>query len=426
MRPLLLSLTFIFFSFDLLADNLNSGDTSWILTSTALVLFMTLPGLALFYGGLVRSKNVLSVLMQCFSIACLISVCWVVYGYSLAFKGDGAFIGNLSAMFLNGVERDSMSGSLPESVFVTFQMTFAIITPALVVGAFAERMKFSAMCIFSVVWFTLVYLPACHMVWGGGYLGNKGVIDFAGGLVVHATCGLGALVAAIYLGKRKGFNVSPLPPHNRTMVMIGASMLWVGWFGFNAGSAVAADGSAGMAMLVTHISAAVGALTWMGIEWIKSGKATIVGIATGMVAGLATITPASGTVGPAGALLIGLLAGSVCFYATQMVKSYYEIDDSLDVFPVHGVGGMLGIVMLAMVGNPDGFLGSGAAGISEDGAFAQLLLQLEGIFVIGLWTIIATYIILRSINMFTTIRVSNEAEEEGLDINEHNEHGYSL
>jgi len=426
MRPLLLSLTFIFFSFNLFADNLNSGDTSWILTSTALVLFMTLPGLALFYGGLVRSKNVLSVLMQCFSIACLISVCWVVYGYSLAFKGDGAFIGNLSAMFLNGVERDSMSGSLPESVFVTFQMTFAIITPALVVGAFAERMKFSAMCIFSVVWFTLVYLPACHMVWGGGYLGNKGVIDFAGGLVVHATCGLGALVAAIYLGKRKGFNVSPLPPHNRTMVMIGASMLWVGWFGFNAGSAVAADGSAGMAMLVTHISAAVGALTWMGIEWIKSGKATIVGIATGMVAGLATITPASGTVGPAGALLIGLLAGSVCFYATQMVKSYYEIDDSLDVFPVHGVGGMLGIVMLAIVGNPDGFLGSGAAGISEDGTFAQLLLQLEGIFVIGLWTIIATYIILRSINMFTTIRVSNEAEEEGLDINEHNEHGYSL
>ena len=405
---------------------LNSGDTSWILTSTALVLFMTLPGLALFYGGLVRSKNVLSVLMQCFTIACLISVCWVVYGYSLAFKGDGPFIGDLSALFLNGVERDSMSGTLPESVFITFQMTFAIITPALVVGAFAERMKFSAMCLFSVAWFTLVYLPACHMVWGGGYLGSKGVIDFAGGLVVHATCGLGALVAAIYLGTRKGFNVSPLPPHNRTMVMIGASMLWVGWFGFNAGSAVAADGSAGMAMLVTHISAAVGALTWMGIEWIKSGKATMVGIATGMVAGLATITPASGTVGPAGALLIGLLAGSVCFYATQMVKSYFEIDDSLDVFPVHGVGGMLGIIMLAFVGNPDGFLGSGAAGISEDGAIAQLMLQLEGIFVIGLWTVIATYIILRVLSMYTEIRVSNEAEEEGLDIHEHNEQGYSL
>jgi Amt family ammonium transporter len=422
-----ISTLFLFLlSFNISADEINSGDTSWILTSTALVLFMTLPGLALFYGGLVRSKNVLSVLMQCFTIACLISVCWVVYGYSLAFKGDGPFIGDLSALFLNGVDRDSMSGTLPESVFITFQMTFAIITPALVVGAFAERMKFSAMCLFSVAWFTLVYLPACHMVWGGGYLGSKGIIDFAGGLVVHATCGLGALVAAIYLGTRKGFNVSPLPPHNRTMVMIGASMLWVGWFGFNAGSAVAADGSAGMAMLVTHISAAVGALTWMGIEWIKSGKATMVGIATGMVAGLATITPASGTVGPAGALLIGLLAGSVCFYATQMVKSYFEIDDSLDVFPVHGVGGMLGIIMLAFVGNPDGFLGSGAAGISEDGAIAQLMLQLEGIFVIGLWTVIATYIILRVLSMYTEIRVSNEAEEEGLDIHEHNEQGYSL
>ena len=426
MKVFISTLFLFLLSFNISADEINSGDTSWILTSTALVLFMTLPGLALFYGGLVRSKNVLSVLMQCFTIACLISVCWVVYGYSLAFKGDGPFIGDLSALFLNGVDRDSMSGTLPESVFITFQMTFAIITPALVVGAFAERMKFSAMCLFSVAWFTLVYLPACHMVWGGGYLGSKGVIDFAGGLVVHATCGLGALVAAIYLGTRKGFNVSPLPPHNRTMVMIGASMLWVGWFGFNAGSAVAADGSAGMAMLVTHISAAVGALTWMGIEWIKSGKATMVGIATGMVAGLATITPASGTVGPAGALLIGLLAGSVCFYATQMVKSYFEIDDSLDVFPVHGVGGMLGIIMLAFVGNPNGFLGSGAAGISEDGAIAQLMLQLEGIFVIGLWTVIATYIILRVLSMYTEIRVSNEAEEEGLDIHEHNEQGYSL
>ena len=426
MKVFISTLFLFLLSFNISADEINSGDTSWILTSTALVLFMTLPGLALFYGGLVRSKNVLSVLMQCFTIACLISVCWVVYGYSLAFKGDGPFIGDLSALFLNGVDRDSMSGTLPESVFITFQMTFAIITPALVVGAFAERMKFSAMCLFSIAWFTLVYLPACHMVWGGGYLGSKGVIDFAGGLVVHATCGLGALVAAIYLGTRKGFNVSPLPPHNRTMVMIGASMLWVGWFGFNAGSAVAADGSAGMAMLVTHISAAVGALTWMGIEWIKSGKATMVGIATGMVSGLATITPASGTVGPAGALFIGLLAGSVCFYATQMVKSYFEIDDSLDVFPVHGVGGMLGIIMLAFVGNPDGFLGSGAAGISEDGAIAQLMLQLEGIFVIGLWTVIATYIILRVLSMYTEIRVSNEAEEEGLDIHEHNEQGYSL
>ena len=417
------TLIFVPFGF---TDEINSGDTSWILTSTALVLLMTLPGLALFYGGLVRSKNVLSVLMQCFSIACLMSVCWVVYGYSLAFKGDGAFIGDFSSIFLNNVERDSMSGTLPESLFITFQMTFAIITPALVVGAFAERMRFSAMCIFSIAWFTFVYLPACHMVWGGGYLGSKGVIDFAGGLVVHATCGLGALVAAIYLGQRKGFNKIPLPPHNRTMVMIGASMLWVGWFGFNAGSAVAADASAGMAMLVTHISASVAALTWMTIEWVKSGKATMIGIATGMVAGLATITPASGTVGPSGALLIGLLAGSVCFYATQLLKAYFKIDDSLDVFPVHGVGGILGIIMLALVGNPEGFLGSGAAGISEEGALAQLMLQLEGVIIISAWTVIATYIILKVIGSFTDVRVSEEGEEEGLDIFEHNEQGYSL
>ena len=427
MKIFLSTLFVMLFTIDASAESINSGDTSWVLTSTALVLFMTLPGLALFYGGLVRSKNVLSVLMQCFSIACLISVCWVVYGYSLAFKGNGSFIGDFSALFLSGVDRDSLNGTIPESIFITFQMTFAIITPALVVGAFAERMKFSAMCIFSVVWFTLVYLPACHMVWSAdGYLANKGVIDFAGGLVVHATCGLGALVAAIYLGKRKGFNKSPLPPHNRTMVMIGASMLWVGWFGFNAGSAVAANGSAGMAMLVTHISASVGALTWAAIEWIKSGKATTIGIATGMVAGLATITPASGTVGPAGAMLIGLFAGSVCFYATQIVKSYFQIDDSLDVFPVHGVGGMLGIIMLAIVGNPDGFLGSGADGISDEGAMAQLMVQLEGILIIGLWTIIITFIILKFINMFMDLRVSNEAEEEGLDIYEHNEQGYNL
>ena len=364
--------------------------------------------------------------MQCFAIACLISVCWVVYGYSLAFKGDGLIIGDLSALFLNGVDRDSLTGTLPETVFITFQMTFAIITPALVVGAFAERMKFGAMCLFSVLWFTFVYLPACHMVWGGGYLANIGVIDFAGGLVVHATCGIGALVAAIYLGQRKGFMQTPMPPHNRTMVMIGASMLWVGWFGFNAGSAVAADGSAGMAMLVTHISAATGAITWMAIEWIKSGKATMIGIATGMVAGLATITPASGTVGPAGALLIGSMAGVVCFYATQLVKSYFKIDDSLDVFPVHGVGGILGIIMLCFVGNPDGFLGSGAAGISADGAIAQLIIQLKGIFIICTWTAITTYLILKAINFFTDIRVSSDDEEEGLDISEHNEHGYSL
>ena len=407
-------------------EELNSGDTAWILTSTALVLFMTLPGLALFYGGLVRTKNVLSVLMQCFTIACLMSVCWVIYGYSLAFKGDGMFIGDLSALFLNGVERDSLSGTLPESVFITFQMTFAIITPALVVGAFAERMKFTAMCLFSVAWFTLVYLPACHMVWGGGYLGSIGVIDFAGGLVVHATCGIGALVAALYLGQRNGFMKSPMPPHNRTMVMIGASMLWVGWFGFNAGSAVAANGDAGMAMLVTHISAAVAALVWMSVEWIKQGKPTVVGIATGMVAGLATITPAAGTVGPEGALLIGLLAGIVCFYATQLIKSVLKIDDSLDVFPVHGVGGMLGIIMLSFVGDPDGFLGSGASGISEAGALDQLITQMIGIALIFVWTAVFTWIILKGIALVTDLRVDDETESQGLDIMSHGERGYNM
>ena len=425
-KKILAALLLMLFTPALFAQELNSGDTSWILTSTALVLFMTLPGLALFYGGLVRSKNVLSVLMQCFAIACLISVCWVVYGYSLAFKGDGQFIGDLSSMFLAGVERDSMAGSIPESLFVMFQMTFAIITPALVVGAFAERVKFGAICIFSVLWFTFVYLPACHMIWGGGILGQAGVIDFAGGLVVHTTCGVGALVAAIMLGNRSGFPGTAMPPHNRTMVMIGASMLWVGWFGFNAGSAVAADSSASMAMLVTHISAAVGALTWMGIEWFKQGKATMIGIATGMVAGLATITPAAGTVGPGGALLIGLMAGFICFYATQTIKSYFQIDDSLDVFPVHGVGGILGIIMLSFVGSPDGFLGSGSSGIAEGGPLVQLQIQLYGVALIAVWTAVVTYMIIKAITVFTDIRVSTDAEAEGVDINEHNEQGYSF
>ena len=425
-NKILTALSLMLFTPALFAQELNSGDTSWILTSTALVLFMTLPGLALFYGGLVRSKNVLSVLMQCFAIACLISVCWVVYGYSLAFKGDGQFIGDLSSMFLAGVERDSMAGSIPESLFVMFQMTFAIITPALVVGAFAERVKFGAICIFSVLWFTFVYLPACHMIWGGGILGQAGVIDFAGGLVVHTTCGVGALVAAIMLGNRSGFPGTAMPPHNRTMVMIGASMLWVGWFGFNAGSAVAADSSASMAMLVTHISAAVGALTWMGIEWFKQGKATMIGIATGMVAGLATITPAAGTVGPGGALLIGLMAGFICFYVTQTIKSYFQIDDSLDVFPVHGVGGILGIIMLSFVGSPDGFLGSGSSGIAEGGPLVQLQIQLYGVALIAVWTAVVTYMIIKAITAFTDIRVSTDAEAEGVDINEHNEQGYSF
>lgn len=421
-----LLITLGLFSISVSAEGLDTGDTAWMLTSTALVLFMTLPGLALFYAGLVRSKNAVSVLMQCFAIACIASIIWVVYGYSLSFSGDGAFVGDLSAAFLSGIGRDSLSGTIPETVFVMFQMTFAIITPALVVGAFAERMKFSAMCLFSALWLTLVYFPACHMVWGGGLLAQWGVIDFAGGLVVHLTCGVGALVAALVLGKRKGFPGSAMPPHNRSLVVMGAAMLWVGWFGFNAGSAVAASSDAGMAMLVTHISAAVGAFTWMALEWIKQGKPTVVGIATGMVAGLATITPAAGTVGPEGALLIGLLAGAVCYYATQAVKGIFGIDDSLDVFPVHGVGGMLGIIMLSFVGTEGGFLGSGASGIAEGGPMVQLVIQLKGILVIGLWTAVASWVILKLVGLVTDLRVSEESENEGLDVTEHEERSYDL
>ena len=414
----------LLFSICISADELNSGDTAWILTSTALVLLMTLPGLSLFYAGLVRSKNAISVLMQCFAIACIVSVAWVVYGYSLAFTEGNAFIGGNSAFFLSGIGRESLAPgtTMPHSLFVIFQMTFAIITPALVVGAFAERMKFGAMCLFSLLWFTAVYIPACHMIWGGGYLAD--VKDFAGGLVVHLTCGVGALVIAIVLGPRKGFPTTAMPPHNRTMVVTGAAMLWVGWFGFNAGSSWAADGLAGMAMLVTHISAAVGALTWMAIEWVRGGKPTIVGIATGMVAGLATITPAAGSVGPEGALLIGLMAGSICFYATLAVKGIFGVDDSLDVFPVHGVGGIIGIIMVSFLGVQGGFLGSSAG--EEWVATEQFLIQIKGILVIGIWTAVASWIILKVIGSFTPLRVSEEEEYEGLDVVEHEERSYDL
>ena len=410
------------FSLSASAEGLDTGDTAWMLTSTALVLFMTLPGLALFYAGLVRSKNAVSVLMQCFTIACLVSIVWVVYGYSLVFKGDGLFIGDLSAAFLSGVGRGTLVGTIPESVFVIFQMTFAIITPALVVGAFAERMKFSVMCLFTLLWLTIVYLPAAHMVWGGGLLANLGVIDFAGGLVVHLTCGAGALVAALVLGTRKGFPNTPMPPHNRNMVMMGAAMLWVGWFGFNAGSAVAANEDAGMAMLVTHISAAVAAFTWMGLEWIKQGKPTIVGITTGMVAGLATITPASGTVGPEGALLIGLLAGAVCYFCTLAMKGVFGVDDSLDVFAVHGVGGMLGIVLVGFLANES--IG-GTAGLLE-GNSGQVTTQILGVVAVAAWCIIATYIIVKIANSLFGLRVSKKHAQEGLDITSHGERGYHL
>jgi Amt family ammonium transporter len=420
----LLLLSIASLSVGISADELNSGDTAWILTSTALVLFMTLPGLSLFYAGLVRSKNAISVLMQCFAIACIVSVAWVVYGYSLAFTEGNAFIGGTSAFFLSGIGRDTLAPgtTMPHSLFVIFQMTFAIITPALVVGAFAERMKFGAMCLFSLLWFTAVYIPACHMIWGGGYLGD--VKDFAGGLVVHLTCGVGALVIAIMLGPRKGFPSTAMPPHNRTMVVTGAAMLWVGWFGFNAGSSWAADGLAGMAMLVTHISAATGALTWMAIEWLKGGKPTIVGIATGMVAGLATITPAAGSVGPEGALLIGLMAGSICFYATQAVKGVLGIDDSLDVFPVHGVGGIIGIIMVSFLGVQGGFLGSSAG--ESWVPMEQFLIQMKGIAVIGAWTAVASWAILKLIGSFTSLRVTEEEEYEGLDVVEHEERSYDL
>ena len=423
-KKILITACLSFISFASFAEGVDSGDTSWILTSTALVLLMTLPGLSLFYAGLVRSKNAISVLMQCFAIACIVSIAWVIYGYSLAFTEGNAFIGGTSLFFLAGIGRDTIAPgtTMPHSLFVIFQMTFAIITPALVVGAFAERMKFGAMCLFSLLWFTAVYIPVCHMIWGGGYLAD--VKDFAGGLVVHLTCGVGALVAAIVLGSRKGFPSSPMPPHNRTMVITGAAMLWVGWFGFNAGSSWAADGLAGMAMLVTHISAATAALTWMAIEWIKQGKPTLIGVATGMVAGLATITPAAGSVGPEGALLIGFMAGIICFYATQAVKGVFGIDDSLDVFPVHGVGGMIGIIMVSFVGVQGGFLGSSAG--EEWVPMEQLLIQLKGIVVIGVWTAVATWIILKVVGLVTDLRVSEEEELQGLDVTEHEERSYDL
>lgn len=408
------------------ADTIDTGDTAWILTSTALVLFMTLPGLALFYGGLVRSKNVLSVLMQCFAITCIVTIIWVIAGYSLAFSDGGsvnAWIGGASNFFLSEVTRGSVNGSIPDTVFVMFQMTFAIITPALIVGGFAERMRFSAMLLFSLFWFLLVYLPVCHWVWGGGWLAELGLLDFAGGTVVHITAGVGALVAAMVLGNRKGFLTHQMTPHNLTMTVTGAGMLWVGWFGFNAGSAVAANGDAGMAMLVTHISAAMGAFTWMMIEWIKFGKPSALGIVTGMVAGLGTITPASGFVGPMAALFIGLSAGIVCFTATMFLKQRLRIDDSLDVFPVHGVGGMLG-TFFAGIFVADQF---GGAGLAEGMSIgSQVIVQIIGIVAVAAWTAIATYIILKVVGMFIALRVSEEQETEGLDLVSHEEVGYSI
>ena len=407
---------------------INGANTAWILTSTALVLFMTLPGLALFYGGLVKSRNVLSILMQCFAIAGIASVFWLVAGYSLAFSGDGAFIGDFSKFLFSGVTEGSVSGDIPESLFALFQMTFAVITPALIIGAFAERIKFSAVLLFSLIWLAFVYVPVTHWVWGGGWLQNMGLLDFAGGTVVHITAGVAALVTAIMIGPRKSFVRGNAAPHNMTMTITGAGMLWVGWFGFNGGSALAANGDAAMAMLVTHISAATGALTWMFYEWKKYGKPTALGTVTGMVAGLGTITPASGFVGPAGALIIGLLAGIVCFNATLMIKQKFKIDDSLDVFPVHGVGGILGTFLAGIFAstNLGVFSGQGFAdGIESMGA--QVGVQLIGIIATFVYTAIVTFLIFKVVGMITGgVRVSDDEEAQGLDIVDHEERGYDL
>ena len=405
----------------------NGANTAWILTSTALVLFMTLPGLALFYGGLVRSKNVLSVLMQCFSIAAIVSVLWLIVGYSLAFGEGNAWIGDLSKVMLTGVGREGLSGDIPESLFMLFQMTFAIITPALIIGGFAERMKFSAMLLFSALWLLLVYVPVTHWVWGGGWLGEMGLYDFAGGTVVHITAGVAALVAALVLGPRRGFPEHAMAPHNMTMTVMGAGMLWVGWFGFNGGSALAANGDAAMAMLVTHISAAAGALLWLTMEWLRFGKPSALGAVTGMVAGLGTITPASGFVGPGGALIIGILAGFVCFNATLFIKRVMKIDDSLDVFPVHGVGGALGTLMAGVFSSTGLGVFSGygfADGIAGMGG--QLYVQFIGVVATVAFTAVVTFVILKLVGALLGLRVSEEQEIEGLDIVMHEERGYDI
>ncbi|MEA3219939.1 MAG: Ammonia channel [Immundisolibacter sp.] len=417
---------------DAAAPVLNSGDTAWMLTSTALVLFMTIPGLALFYAGMVRSKNVLSVLMQCFAITALITVLWTIYGYSMAFDTTGmeqgvvnfnSFVGGLGKAFLSGLTVESLTMTIPESVFMCFQMTFAIITPALIVGAFAERMKFSAMLWFMALWFTIVYTPTAHMVWSGngGLMWDWGVLDFAGGTVVHINAGIAGLVACLVLGPRKGFPTTAMPPHNLGYTLIGACMLWVGWFGFNAGSAVAANGTAGMAMAVTQIATAAAALGWMFIEWISHGKPSVLGIASGAVAGLVAITPASGFVGPMGALVIGAAAGVLCFLAATKMKRAFGYDDSLDVFGVHGIGGIIGALLTGV------FAAASLGGVkTEFDMAAQLWIQLKGVLVTVGFSGIATFIILKVIDLVIGLRVTPEQENEGLDLALHDERGYNL
>jgi ammonium transporter, Amt family len=408
------------------APKLNQADTAWMIVASALVLFMTLPGLALFYAGLVRAKNVLSVLMQCFAITCVVTLAWVAVGYSMAFGDAGAqngWWGGLGKSFLAGIDVKTVKGTIPETLFSMYQMTFAIITPALVVGAFAERVRFSAMLVFSVLWLLIVYVPLAHWVWGDGWLQQMGLLDFAGGTVVHANAGVAALVCALVLGRRRGFPDTAMPPHNMTMVVAGACMLWVGWFGFNAGSALAADGSAAMAMLVTHIAAATASLAWMFCEWVRYGKPSVLGIVTGMVAGLGTITPASGFVGPMGAIAIGLAAGLVCFFATNYMKRALGVDDSLDVFPVHGVGGILGTTLTGV------FAAAmfGGVGYAEGrGMGGQVAIQLAGVLATVSWSALLTWLILKATDALVGMRVAGEEETEGLDTVLHNEKGYNL
>jgi ammonium transporter, Amt family len=414
-----------------MADDLNTGDTAWMIVATVLVLFMTIPGLSLFYAGMVRSKNVLSVMMQCFAITALMTILWVLYGYSLAF-GDGgsmnAFWGGFGNAMLANMSVDSMSGTIPESVFMTFQMTFAIITPALIVGAFAERMKFSAILIFMTVWVSIVYAPVCHWVWGGGWLGNKfAIIDFAGGTVVHINAGVAGLVACIVLGKRKGYPTTAMPPHNLTLTLIGAAMLWVGWFGFNAGSELAADNAAGMAMAVTQIATAAAALAWMFAEWVSHGKPSALGIASGAVAGLVAITPACGNVGPMGALVLGLASGFICFKAATTLKRKFGYDDSLDVFGVHAVGGIVGALLAGVFSATTLGVFSGlgfADGVTSIGG--QVFNQAAGVLVTIVYSGTLSFIILKVIDAVIGLRVSEEDETEGLDLASHGERGYIL
>ena len=404
-------------------DILDSGDTAWMMTSTALVLFMTIPGLSLFYGGMVRAKNALSVMMQCFAITCLMTVLWALYVYSLAFGEGGALIGDFSKAFMAGVGVDALSGTIPETVFAMFQLTFAIITPALIVGAFAERMKFSAMLVFMGIWVSVVYAPVCHWVWGGGWLGELGVLDFAGGTVVHINAGVAGLVAAIVLGRRRGYPRSPMKPNNLVLTMVGAAMLWVGWFGFNAGSELAADGTAGMAMVVTQVATAAAALTWMFSEWVSHGKPSALGLVSGAVAGLVAITPASGFVGPMGALVIGAASGYACYLAVVKVKRSLGYDDSLDAFGVHAIGGIVGALLTGVFVDA----GLGGAGLADGMTIvSQVGYQAVGVIATVIYCGAVSFVILKALDGAMGLRVGDEEEEDGLDLSLHDEAGYNL